>query len=791
MENDSYDSGKLESLHERLELLLLKQEASLKEIYALKSELLKLKRGEQQQSAPFQHPAEPTIEKPEITGVTSDSKLQTQEANESEAKESRVFEEKLRGVVASTKQRSDWERFIGENLISKIGIVITVIGVGIGAKYAIDHQLISPLTRILLGYLVGLGLFAFSMRLKRGYENFSAVLLSGAMAILYFITYAAYSFYGLIPQPFTFFLMVMFTVFTVIASLKYNQQIIAQLGMVGAYTVPFLLSNDSGRIDILFSYIAIINAGLLFISFRKYWKALFYAAFILTWIIYAGWYWDQFVGGNDFWIALGFLCIYFTMFYFTFISYKLVKNIQFGLEDIVLLLANSFIFYGLGYTILEDHNIGRDFLGAFTLVNAFIHFVVARVLIVKKLADQNLVSFVTGLVLVYVTISIPVQLDGNWVTLVWVFQSALLFWIGRAKGATVYEILSYPLMMLAFGSLAHDWVTVSNQYHPSVPESRVNIFMNIQFFTSLLSIVAFGFINYVHRNKNSVSTLEKKNWYVVVLFGLPIIFLSSVFLTFRIEIMTYWDQLFIDSGVAANGEANNVGVQNFNLRRLQTVWLVNFSVFYFLILSYLNIKKFRSEVFGIIVLLLSALTIFSFLTQELLALSQLRDSYLNQSASPTFNGLANLWIRYVGIGLVAGLFWYMNQHIRQDFIRLNVKIPFVVFFYTSVLWILSSELINWMDIGGSNQSYKLGLSILWGIYAMVMVVIGIWKGRKFMRVAAIVLLAVTLLKLFFYDISDLDTISKTIVLVSLGILLLVISFLYNKYKQLIFIESDE
>jgi len=51
---------------------------------------------------------------------------------------------------------------------------------------------------------------------------------------------------------------------------------------------------------------------------------------------------------------------------------------------------------------------------------------------------------------------------------------------------------------------------------------------------------------------------------------------------------------------------------------------------------------------------------------------------------------------------------------------------------------------------------------------------------------AIALFGVTLIKLFFYDISHLDTISKTIVFVTLGILLLIISFLYNKYKSLIF-----
>jgi uncharacterized membrane protein len=79
----------------------------------------------------------------------------------------------------------------------------------------------------------------------------------------------------------------------------------------------------------------------------------------------------------------------------------------------------------------------------------------------------------------------------------------------------------------------------------------------------------------------------------------------------------------------------------------------------------------------------------------------------------------------------------------------------------------------------------LGLSILWGIYALWLISLGIWKQKKHLRIGAIVLFGLTLVKLFVYDISHLDTISKTIVFVSLGVLLLIISFLYNKFKNLI------
>ena len=105
--------------------------------------------------------------------------------------------------------------------------------------------------------------------------------------------------------------------------------------------------------------------------------------------------------------------------------------------------------------------------------------------------------------------------------------------------------------------------------------------------------------------------------------------------------------------------------------------------------------------------------------------------------------------------------------------------------HISILWIVSSELINWLDLSGSSDSYKLGLTILWGVYALALIILGIWKKKKHLRIGAIVLFSVTLVKLFFYDISHLGTLSKTIVFLALGVLLLIVSFLYNKFKDVI------
>lgn len=680
----------------------------------------------------------------------------------------------------------DMEKFIGENLINKIGIAITIIGVGIGAKYSIEHELISPLTRIILGYIMGFGLLGFGIKLKKKYDSYSAVLVSGAIAIMYFITYSAYAFYDLFPQTMAFVLMVIFTAFTVVAAINYNKQIIAHIGLVGAYAVPFLLSNGSGKVAILFSYMTIINIGILVLAFKKYWKPLYYSSFGLTWLIYLSWYVMSYNTDVHFGLALTFLLLFYTIFYLTFLAYKLLRKEKFEQPDIVLLLANSFIFYALGYSILDNHQSGSQFLGLFTLGNAISNFIVSVIIYRQKLADKNMLYLISGLVLVFITIAIPVQLDGNWVTLLWVGEAALLFWIGKTKGISFYEKLSYPLMVLSFLSIAQDWSGALYGYYSSDPELRITPILNAQFLSSMLFIMAFGFINTLNNNKKYPSLLiDQERLTRIFSFAIPAILLFAIYYSFRLEIEIYWDQLYTDSALTVDNDGNNY-IRNNDLKWYKKIWIINYSLFFVSVLSFLNLKKIQNKQLGLVNLALNTMAIAAFLIQSLYALSELRDSYLSQTLVEYYQRDAfNIGIRYISFGFVAMTLTMCYKYIRQDFKAHDFKVAFDFLLFSTILWIASSELITWMDIAESTQSYKLGLSILWGVYALFLIVLGIWKKKKYLRLGAIALFGITLVKLFFYDISQLNTIAKTVVFVSLGILLLIISFLYNKYKHII------
>ena len=164
------DKEKLNALQLQLENLSLRQQSFEAEISKLRQEIYQLQFPGAVQS-PINTPAnatpEPQIAFEQKNTPPSFSKSAPPVITPPAFKQPN-FSDKFKKANLG---KSDFEKFIGENLISKIGILILVIGVAIGAKYAIDKELLSPLTRIILGYLVGIGLMGFAIKLKAKYES--------------------------------------------------------------------------------------------------------------------------------------------------------------------------------------------------------------------------------------------------------------------------------------------------------------------------------------------------------------------------------------------------------------------------------------------------------------------------------------------------------------------------------------------------------------------------------------------------------------------------------------------
>ncbi len=804
--------------------------------------------------------------------------------------------------------RGNLEKFIGENLISTVGILILVLGVGIGAKFAIDNGWISPLMRIVFGYVIGFGLLGVAVRLKEKYLSFSAVLLSGGMAILYFVTYFAYALYSLIGQPTAFGLMVVFTVFTVAAALLYNRQIIAHIGLVGAYAIPFLLSDDSGDYLFLFSYMTILNVGILAISLKKFWKPLFYTSSAFTWLIFLGWFVTKYSSADHFYLAIIFLGIFFSIFYATKIVHGIswpesqddenlvciiatalifygfcfaIGDIQAGnreyavffiylgvaalamlltsfrfygrvlvyvtypltwlifgawfltkyqtnehlvlasvaaagffaifygatliyrlmTDDLVLaehaglLITNSFIFYGFGYTILQSRESLWAYQGLFTTGHAAFHSLVAHAVNKFKASAVDIVQVLAILIITFSTIAIPIQFDGNAVTMIWSVQAAALFWFGRARAIELFEYFSYPIIALAAGSMALDWFIAFAERTNYASEFNRHVFANGDFIAAIIFVGAMAFIYVTHQDDKHESVLPVELarifGYVVAVLGV-----AALYNLFRVEISNYHHSLVANSGIFADGSSPSQAslIRAGDISSFNVIWQLNYTMLFAAVMSVVNIKKLRSVNLAKPSIALDLLSIGAFLPIGMVLFYQLRVNYMLSDADMA-SGPMHVGIRHISYLFVAGLLYVLFVYSRDR--ELTPELPadksaaaFDSIFYATIFITASGELVNLMEQLHIPDSPKLGLSIFWAVYAVVMIVVGIAQNKVYLRIAAIVLLAVTLVKLFFYDIADLPTIPKTILFVAIGILMLIVGYLYNRYKELIFKNPD-
>lgn len=767
------------ALAQKMEILFDKQNALSKEIAQLRSELKKLQLNENIDAAMVAttvvEPPHPVVPESQEVSVTKEPPVvlvpQLEKKEEIPIVPVPNFSSHTNTAPPKKNSKSALEKFIGENLVNKIGIIILLIGIAIGVKYSIDHDLISPVARIVLGYVSSIALLVIGFRLKEKYNAFSAVLVSGAMAATYFVTYAAFSYYGLFPRMLTFLLMVLFTVFTVFAAIQYNRPIIAHIGLIGAYAVPFLLNDNSGSIGAFFTYVAVINVGILIVAFLRKWQSLFYASFGMTWIIVLV---GVFLSGKkvEWTTSLSFATFFFLLFYSMFLANHIVRKHPLNFGSVAVLLINSFVYYGIGYALLADRPITANYVGLFTVLTGLLHFIAAMVIYKKQLADKKILYLVLGMVLVFITIAIPVQLEGNWVTMMWLAESVLLYWIGCKKGIVYFERMAYPVMLLGFFSLMQDW---ENGYLSYYSPAAVHPLLNIYFLTGILGIVAFYSINQLRTNTLQAPDVKQSADRLLMSFAIPAMLLVLLYMVPFLEINNWFVQQI------RSLKTDDVISQSFSLRykleRQSIVWLMIYSCLFIVAFNFWNGKKLQNKALAAFLALATIVTTFAFLVGGLIVLGDLRDGYLESTVGSGF-----LLLRYLAIASLAMMLWSTYLYWKPSFEGKPIEIAYHAVLSFVLLVLLSNELIQWLTLAYSKSQYKLGLSILWGCYALVLIGYGISKQKQTFRILGIVLFGVTLVKVFLYDIASMSQIAKTVLFVILGVLLLVVSFLYNKYN---------
>lgn len=400
--------------------------------------------------------------------------------------------------------RSALEAEIGGNWLNKIGAVALVLGIAFFLKYAIDNRWIDETGRIIIGIIVGLAcVYGGEYFQKKQLPKYAQGISGAGIAILYFTIFAAFAFYRLVPQLPAFAFMILVTVTAIALSVKHNAIAIAILGIIGGFMTPVLMRSPIGgegdNTIALFTYIAILDLGILGMTKYKDWRALNLLSLAGTTIVFAGWSAEYLEPKK-----LGVTMLYLTIFYVIFAAQSFVQNVTarrpMNSADIVMAVATPILYFGTSYSLLtKDYHV---YLGLFAVVVAAVYVIFSRQVQIAGYQDRSLRLLYLAVGAGFLIVAIPIQLKQHWITIGWAAEAAAIAGIG-------FYMNSLRTRYIALGLLG---LVVIRLLFLETSKYGVTPFANQRFGTFLFAIAVLVLVSWLYSRYREVTTSREKTF---------------------------------------------------------------------------------------------------------------------------------------------------------------------------------------------------------------------------------------------------------------------------------------
>lgn len=644
----------------------------------------------------------------------------------------------------SSGKETNYEKFIGENLFGKIGILVFIIGIGFFVKYAIDQNWINETARTILGYAVGAGMLVLAERLHRRYHAFSSLLAGGAFGVFYLITAIAFHYYELFSQTVSFVILCATTVFMSVVSILYDRRELAVTALVGGFLAPFIVSTDSGSIITLQTYISILNVGMFCLAMYKKWGILPVVAFCFTYIIL----WMTTLTSGDlatpvcYIILLAFATLFYLIFLLPVIFILRTQcsgNMRRAMLTVV--TADSFLYLLYGNYVLEhcDTAFAKDGFIAFFI--AVVNLAVYLYLRFRIAGQNTLRNFMLALTITFVSIGIPMQFDTANLVMLWAAEAVLLLWLFTREKDRIFEVGAVVLSLLTIASLLFYRLLGTPLADPGD-----SLFLNGNFLVMLfISAVAFVVAIILQRNRDLFSEDRRLIAYspcnaVAYAVGFGILYVA------------FWDDFHIHVGSPVADYASLLSAN------------VLLCVGAFVLRNRFGMDRYKVP-YDVTVYLAAGLYAAAVWNNASTEADLLRWIM-------TFVTIA--YLAYVMRGLLLAMPDNRNQHTEFAIIA-------------TLVWLTGTRLLV---TSFHEENFSTAFSLSLGLAAFILMCAGMRYHSKEVRIVSLAEFGIVLGKLIFNDVWTMSALGKIIVFISLGILLLTLSFLYQKLKDVLFNEDE-
>lgn len=363
---------------------------------------------------------------------------------------------------------------LGGNTLVRSGVVILFIGISFLIKYAAEHTHVPIELRLTGIALSGVGLLIVGWRLRGSRSQYAWALQGGGIGILYLSIFAALKLYQLIPSGLAFALLIAIAVLSALIAVLQSAMPLAILGFTGGFLAPILTSSGGGSHIGLFSYYLVLNLGIAFVAFHKSWRPLNVLGFAFTFVIGTLWgakaYTPAYFSTTE-----PFLIIHFLLFTAIAVMYAYRQATKAAdYVDATLVFGTPLVGFSLQYALLHDSHFGLAYsaltLGVFYMSLAW--WVLTRQRETLKFLGECFLALGVG----FITLTLPLALDGRWTSAAWAVEGVGLLWVGLRQNRKLSAFTGLALQLLAAIAFSQGWGLTG---HTGI--SNQNMFLGVAF----------------------------------------------------------------------------------------------------------------------------------------------------------------------------------------------------------------------------------------------------------------------------------------------------------------------
>ncbi|WP_338764830.1 DUF2339 domain-containing protein [Bernardetia sp. ABR2-2B] len=677
-----------------------------------------------------------------------------------------------------SQSKKGLEEYLGENLLNKVGIGMLILGVIMLINFGIDAGFIGNIGQLFIGFSVGGILLALSHRQRNSSKSLSATYLVGGMIILYYSASLLFEYYSVGSQIWAYAINLIITLIAVVLAIAHDRKTLALVSIIGGYVTAFVVVGfESTNYLALFTYLLLLNVIALGIAHRKEWDNINIFTFIASLFLFDVWVFlaDFNVGNNDF-TALVFSTLYYITFFLMNIVYSMGTKQRLKSFNYTMLLANviSYVII-ISYVLYQIDNFG--YLGVFIFGLAVFNSIYSYLLYKSDSADVKLFYTVIGYTILFFTIAIPLIVDKEYINVCFVFEGVILIWVGVRSQMSVFKTAS----MFLIGASILVWFF--DLYWSYENDLTRRFLLNGAVLSSLLTMVGLAFSIYLLKDEDE----EEDIGFITV--GMYTNFLGGfmllvLFLIGNLELIIH--------------KSNNFGSNDFRL-----ILIGLFNIIYAVgVWQFAKTVKWNGvmQIMGGMVFLMAFVYLGLVQPQAMdLLLEHIRTKSAESHWITNSNALSqylghylNLFITIFGLLLLTRDVYYEDGEKSVVYATTIYILCFAVVAYLSlelrntVIWVfydISDGIEGKEAILQTNSQF--GYPILWALLSVTAITLGMKYKIKEVRLFALVLFVVLLLKFFAWDFWQMGRVEGIITFVIIGAILLRIGWKYNQLKKIV------